>query len=462
MYNLKDTITAISSGAMPGARHIIRVSGSGAMSAIADAIGKLEIETSVRRVYSQELDFEGMRLDAYIYVFPEGKSYTGDLLVELHVVCCEAVADLILQKLVSVNARLAEAGEFTARAYLNGMMDLTQAEAVAEIVSSSNAVQLKAAEKLLEGRLSAIVSGICDKIIDLMSLLEAELDFCEEEILFISPDEAVNRADEIVVELESLIEGNIKYQAMIGLPAVGIAGSPNAGKSSLLNALTGERRSIVSGQRATTRDVLTAELSLKNNNCIIFDCAGLSIEHKVDVLDEIAQQAAIEAINAAQVVLFCVDISKEDFKEDVGLLKLIKSETLIFAATKSDLVSDEGLEERISGLKKHVSSDFLVTSVGDDGSLEKLKGEIDSTLTRCGSRFGDDSERLAVTERHRQCVKKAFDCMHRAKGELGGDDNELAAMFLRDAYETLSGLEQEKSVDEQMLDRIFSKFCIGK
>lgn len=461
MYETDNTIAAISSGSLPGARQIIRLSGSSAVDSV-NEIFTPALDPSLRKAITGKVSIRSLDLDAVAYTFPDGRSYTGEQLIELHIVCCPAVAEAILESLLKDEVRLAGPGEFTARAYLNGRIDLSQAEAVSEIVASSNKFQLEAAEKLLQGKLSDSISDISNQLLDLMSLLEAELDFSEEETMFVTQQQAIKMAGSIQQSLNALLNENIRYEATIGLPSVGIAGSPNAGKSLLLNSLTGQQRSIVSGQRATTRDILTAELSLKNNDCILFDCAGLSIANKVDILDEIAQQSAITAINSASLVLFCVDISSDDFNDDIALLNLITVDNIVFLATKSDLLTESQQLEKLQHLKKLCSKNFIpASSVNKDG-LETIKQTIDENLLGLMGKLGDESETIAVTQRHKRFVENALENLNLATQELHQDSNEIAAMYLRDALESLFGLKQVERVDEQMLERIFSKFCIGK
>jgi len=460
MYNTQDTIAAISSGSLGGARQLLRISGIDAINAIA-AIFSENLSPADRAIVHGTIKLEGLSLDAISYVFPNGSSYSGDLLIELSVFCSLPVAQLILERITAANIRLASPGEFTARAYLNGKIDLSQAEAVAEIVSSSNQFQLEAAENLLEGRLSKIVNEVGDKLLSLMSMLEAELDFCEEATLFITPAQANEKIGGIMDSLLALIDGSIKYETMISLPSVGIAGSTNAGKSSLLNALVGKKRSIVSAQKATTRDILTTQIKLPESDCVLFDCAGLSIDHKVDILDDIAQQAAIEAVNNATLVIFCIAMDSDDLAQDLRLLPLITAKDILYVATKCDSLGERELGDKIKLLTKKLGESLLQTSSQNANGLDELRSAINEKIVDRESLLGD-SERLAVNQRHKIAVSHSIECVEKAGKELSGESNELAAIYLRDAYETLADLDQEKSVDEQMLDRIFSQFCIGK
>jgi len=392
---------------------------------------------------------------------------------------------------------MAGPGEFTARAYLNGKIDLSQAEAVNEIIVSSNTFQLAAAEKLLSGKLSETTAKVRSAMMDCLSLIEAGLDFSGEDIELESGVEVIERLLGVKKQLGQLLSGSIRYESLIDLPAVGIAGAPNAGKSSLLNKLLGKERSIVSHKRKTTRDVLTAICTLAHCRCVLFDCAGL-VRWPDNVLDELAQQAAIEALRNSAVVVFCVDISKDprpktqdtrrksqDFglwTEEIGLWSLVwslGSVGLIPVATKCDLLSEQVLSNRLAELNELFDADFLAISVETGDSIKLLREKIDNkiieiTLGRdSASRepsvsretqyaIRDTKYEIALTARHKQAVTEAIENVSESISELRAGNDEVAAMMLRAAYQAISDIESAGRIDDEILERIFSRFSIGK
>jgi tRNA modification GTPase len=471
MYELHDTIVAVSSPTSDQ-RVIIRITGPDTID-ISTQVLRTEFNfpsggNTVRhpqgsptlRSGSLAIDDE-LKINAQLYLFQAPNSYTGEDVAEIHAYTNSAVTETIVSNLLDKGLRTAEPGEFTARAYLNGKLDLVQAEAVNEIIVSSNEYQLAAAEKLLDGRLGEMTSKLCADLMDLLSLIEAGLDFSGEDIEFITRDEAIKRLVVIKEQLKQLLSGSIRYESVIDLPAVGIAGAPNAGKSSLLNKLLGKERSIVSDQHKTTRDVLTGVCSLPHCRCVLFDCAGLLIEAE-DILDELAQQAAIEALRNSNVVIFCADISKNDWNDDIDILDLIETKILVPVATKCDLISEQFLPERLIALNESLSTDFLPTSVKTSVGIELLRRIIDGKLTE---KTGvQQTGGVALTARHRKAVTEAFNQINESIIELNIGNDEVVVMMLRAAYQAVSDIEQPgaANIDEQILGQIFSRFCIGK
>ena len=402
-----------------------------------------------------------LKIDAQLYLFPAPHSYTGDDVAEIHAYTNSVVTEALVGNLLDRGLRMAEPGEFTARAYLNGKLDLAQAEAVNEIIVSSNEYQLAAAEKLLDGRLGETTAKLLAGLMDLLSLIEAGLDFSGEDIEFIARSEAVKRLAAIKDQLEQLLSGSIRYESVIDLPAVGIAGAPNAGKSSLLNKLLGKERSIVSHRHKTTRDVLTGVYTLQHCRCVLFDCAGLLMQPE-DILDELAQHAAIEALRNSSVVIFCADISKTEWSEDTAIRKLIEPKFIVPIATKCDLIPEQILPDRLAALNESFSTDFLPTSTQTGDGIELLRQTIDGKLTenfevpRAGG--------VALTARHRKAVTEAIGQISESIDELNAGNDEVAAMMLRTAWQAVSDIEQPGAahIEEQILGQIFSRFCVGK
>jgi len=473
MYDLNDTIVAVSSPPS-GARAIVRITGPDAIDKVSQIFSPpIPKERSGLIPGSVAVDAE-LRINAKLYLFLAPRSYTGDDVVEVHIDTNPAVTKALIGRFLNEGLRAAGPGEFTARAYLNGKIDLAQAEAVNEIITCSNKFQLAAAEKLLSGRLAETTEKIRSALMDCLSLIEAGLDFSGEDIEFITRPQAVERLVEIKDQLQQLLPGSLSDEAVIDLPAVGIAGAPNAGKSTLLNKLLGKARSITSEQRKTTRDILTGLLTLAHCSCVLFDCAGLTPAPS-NILDELAQQAAIEALQKASVVIFCVDVSKDtpaDWAEEASIRKLIEPKALTAVATKSDSLSERALAKRLAELNRLFAADFIPVSAKTASHLKLLQQTIDKKIVELmAGPAGAESAALPFSEsrqsgseltaRHRQAVTEAIENIDESIGELKAGSDEVAAMMLRAAYQCVCDIEQQH-VDEQILERIFQRFCIGK
>ncbi|MHC4572434.1 MAG: GTPase, partial [Planctomycetota bacterium] len=231
-------------------------------------------------------------------------------------------------------------------------------------------------------------------------------------------------------------------------------------------------RSIVSDQRRTTRDVLTGLLTLRDCRCVLFDCAGLAAS-PTNILDELAQQAAIEALQNSSAVIFCVDISKPDWTEDIAIRQLIKPKVLIAVATKCDLLSEDESAKRLTRLSDIFNASFLATSVKADNGTALLKDTIDRKLTELalGNAKQNTGGVVALTARHKQALVEAIENISESFSELKAGNGEVAAMMLRAAYQAVSSIEQPPfllsqqstgDIDERILENIFSRFCIGK
>lgn len=464
MLNIDDTIAAVSTATVPVGtvgRSIIRISGPDTFSVLSKIV---TLSQSPRRNHISRCVVhveEGLNTDGLLYAFFQPHSYTGQDLAELHLDACGVVVETILEKLYQF-VRPAAAGEFTQRAFLNGKMDLTQAEAVAEIVSAANTTQLAAAERLLHGRFSDTISALRSRIIELLGLLEAGLDFSEEDIQFITQQDALERINSFENTVSGLLNGSIHCERIIDMDSVGLAGVPNAGKSCLLNALLGKQRSIVSGIEATTRDVLTGLLQLEHIDCVLFDCAGLLTETQQDSsINRLSHEASLAALNKAAVVLFCVDGAKRCFEVEKQMHQQIDAETVLYIMTKTDTVDPEQITLQQAKLKNLFGADFIPTSAATGQGLERLKKEIQTQLLRYRSADAEYESRHMINQRHEQKLTESIQLLNESADEIKAESGEVAAMLLRQVYGLLGGLETE-DISEAVLDGIFSRFCIGK
>lgn len=451
-----DTIAAIATAQGEGGVGIIRLSGPGALEAALRCFRPAEAVEPRRLVYGSIVSHSSERLDVgFLAYMPSPKSYTGEDVVELH---CHGGALLMREVLASVvlsGARVAEAGEFTKRAFLNGKLDLAQAEAVIDLIRAQSSLSLSSASGRLEGGLSRRVGSIKAPLVNLLAHLEAELDFTEEEIDGL-PGEAISS---VILEAEDSVdrllatfnEGRVLKEGV----SVLILGRPNAGKSSLLNALLQQERAIVTPVAGTTRDLIEETLDVRGIPVRLMDTAGL--RDSTDEVESIGVRRAREKIDSAGLIVYVVDLSA-DFNEDLEILSGLPKDRTIIAANKTDLARDR-LEEAVSAF---VGFDVApISAIREDG-LEPLKDLVFEKTTGVKAAMETPVGELIVSVRHRDCLEKCRASLERAASALSsGFPRELIATDLRAAIDALGEITGETTT-EDILDVIFSSFCVGK
>lgn len=466
--SLDDVIVAISSGlplAGDAGRCIARLSGAGALAAANAALVEPVAPTDRQIVPCRLRIGRYIVLPAMLYYFAAPRSYTGQETVELHFwAAADVAAALIEQWTCPANgapaARLAKPGEFTQRAFLNGKLDLMQAEAVAHLIACGSQTQIHAAQTLLSGRFSQTVSNIAETVMGLLCQIEADLDFSDQDIPAVDIDIAAQQAQQLAGQIQRILDGSVQQEALLDLPTAGLAGLTNAGKSALFNALLARPRSIVSDRQATTRDVLPELLDLPHSRCILFDCAGF-FDQPTDglSLDALAIAAARHALASAALILFCVDISQSDWRASARLFEQMpKNGAVLVVATKADAADARTIARRLDDLRgAGFPEPIALTSAKTGQGIDALRRQIQAVLA---ARPAPD-DRLSLNARHRQHLQTAADALAAAAADLRAGRQDAAAMLLRQARLALAGLEYGQ-ISEEILDRIFSQFCIGK
>jgi len=455
MLSLDDTIAAIASATGGGGRGIVRLSGPRAAECVSRCFCSADdrLPTDLRRPSAVEgeisLESLGRQLPCRVLVWPTARSYTRQPAAEVHTLASPPLLEALLRALCAAGARLAEPGEFTLRAFLAGRIDLTQAEAVLGVIDAADGRALQAALSQLAGGLASPLRQLREQLLDLLARLEAGLDFADEDIEFISAAELQELVTSVAAEVAALAaklrersEGTAPFTAVL-------VGRPNAGKSSLFNALAGEARAIVSPLPGATRDYLTAELDLAGVTVRLIDTAGTD-PAAVGPAGE-AQRSRDEAIRLAQLELLCLDATRPSHAWDRERLNDESHRPRLVLRTKCDVV----LCDREIAQEANALSTSAATGAGLDDLRAALRAaavspaaETDaSTLTsaRCG-----ESLRLAA-----ECLARAAELCERRSGQ------ELIAAELRVALDELGKVAGAVYTDD-LLDRIFSRFCIGK
>lgn len=457
------TIAAIATPIGPGGIGIVKISGP---DAIASSLPLFRPFRSVREFKSHHLYYghivdpeEGVILDEVLFVImKKPHSYTCEDVVEIHAHGSASALNAILELVLRSNrVRLAEPGEFTKRAFLNGRIDLTQAEAVIDIIESQTKQGLLMAAQQLKGGLSHAVQKIIRPLKDLLINVEAAIDFPEDVEIVLPP----GKAEEILTEqiicplkrlLEQYDEGHIYRE---GATTV-ILGRPNVGKSSLMNRLLKKERSIVTGIPGTTRDIIEDIANIRGIPLKIVDTAGL---HKTeDEVETIGIRLAKETISQADLILFMIDISTPLVEEDLDIYREIRHKKGILVLNKIDLPAHPS-SCQVANLFPEIPH-VRVSALYGDG-IEELKDAIFKTITG----QTDDEPRLpsiVPNLRHRMVIKKALSSACRASKNLKeGMFLELIAIDLREAVDGLGEI-LGATTTRDLLDEIFSRFCIGK
>jgi len=451
-----DTIAAIATAQGEGGVGVIRLSGPGALEVALRCFRPAEAVEPRRLVYGSILSRSSERLDVgFLAYMPSPRSYTGEDVVELH---CHGGVLLMREVLASVilsGARVAEAGEFTKRAFLNGKLDLTQAEAVIDLIRAQSSLSLSSASGRLEGGLSRRVQAVKAPLVNLLAHIEAELDFTEEEIDGL-PDEAVSS---VILEAENSVdrllatfnEGRVLKEGV----AVLILGRPNAGKSSLLNALLQQERAIVTPVAGTTRDLIEETLDVRGIPVRLMDTAGL--RDSTDEVESIGVRRAREKIDSAGLIIYVADLSA-DFTEDLEILSGLPKDRTIIAANKTDLAGKRLAEARSTFAGFDVAP---ISAIKEDG-LEPLKDLVFEKTTGVKASMETPVGELIVSVRHRDCLERCRVSLERSAAALSsGVARELLATDLRAAIDGLGEITGETTT-EDILDVIFSSFCVGK
>ena len=455
-----DTIAAIATPPGIGGIAVIRISGPrswdvarllGSPSVHGGIKGGLEIaQNSVKHAHIYNNNNELID-EALISFFKSPHSYTGEDVVEVSCHGGNISSKRILKLTLSHDVRMARPGEFTERAFLNGKLDLAQAEAVAGLIHARSEASARTALSQLAGKLSGHIREMRTKTLDLLALLELELDFSEEDVSFQSLESRKADLLELQRQIEHLIStfarGRIEREGL----RVAIVGAPNAGKSTLLNRIVGDERAIVSPHPGTTRDVVEAHLELSGHEVIFQDTAGLrESSHEIEA---IGMERTRKALNRADIVLLLVDSASRDLP-GTEILSEISSKNAIIVLNKCDIIGSESFlpptEFKLSGTKT-----IKISALTGDG-VEELLSELTHRFTHELETAGD----LIITEsRHHDALRRSSEAIERARSLF--HEPTLMASDLRDAANALGEITGE-TIGEEVLDRIFSKFCIGK
>ena len=465
MYN--DSIVALATPSGAGAISIIRVSGPDAIEIGANVFKSIKNkdlkQQKTHTLHLGHIIDEGKTLDeVLISIFKGPNSYTGENTIEISCHGSTYIQQQIIQLLLRKGCRMADAGEFTLRAFLNGKLDLSQAEAVADLISSDNEASHQIAMQQMRGGFSNEIAKLREELLNFASLIELELDFAEEDVEFADRTqfhELVNRIEFVLKRLiDSFAVGNVIKN---GIP-VAIVGEPNVGKSTLLNALLNEERAIVSDIAGTTRDTIEDELVIGGIGFRFIDTAG--IRETKDVVESIGIQKTFEKIEQAQVVLYLFESLK--FKvsgsEYITEIEKVKNKyplkPLVIVINKSDLISSEETESLLVQLETLNLKQILISAKQKTG-IDELKNTLLSFVNTGALR---NNETIVTNTRHYDSLLKALDEIQKVKFGLESNlSSDLMALDIKEALYHF-GLITGQVTNDELLGNIFANFCIGK
>jgi tRNA modification GTPase len=385
--------------------------------------------------------------DVLVSVFRAPNSYTGEESVEISTHGNQLICNRILERLVEQGVRLAEPGEFTKRAFLNGKLDLSQAEAVVDIINSRTNASLKGARNQLDGLLSSKIDSLRQMLLDSSSLIELELDFAEEDIEFVSFDKVKSEILKIRGEINNLINSYKVGKILREGVNVVLVGKPNVGKSSLLNYIVKESRAIVSHIPGTTRDIIREEISIDGFLFKIYDTAGIRItEDEIEKEGVLRSRKAVEEADIVILISETQDVFPEDLLEE--LKKLTMNNKIIYLTNKIDLDSENIFPNNLGISAK--------TGEGIKELLELLK------MKTCGSDSYSEKNIIVSNLRHKTALEKSVHHLNKAVDSINdGLSGEFISVDLRNAENALGEIIGKVTSDD-ILNNIFSQFCIGK
>ncbi|SFU53021.1 tRNA modification GTPase [Pustulibacterium marinum] len=460
---LQDTIIALASPSGAGAIAVIRISGTDAITLCDPFFSSVKKNKQLAQQKSHTIHLghivDGKRVidQVLVSIFKGPNSYTGENVVEISCHGSTYIQQEIIQLFLRNGCRMAEAGEFTLRAFINGKLDLSQAEAVADLISSDNEASHQIAMQQMRGGFSNEIQHLRDELLNFASLIELELDFAEEDVEFADRSQFEALVDRIQTVLKRLIDsfavGNVIKN---GIP-VAIVGAPNVGKSTLLNALLNEERAIVSDIAGTTRDTIEDELVIQGIGFRFIDTAG--IRETEDVVESIGIKKTFEKIGQAQVVIYLFDASH--FEENSQLITVeiekIKNQfpqkPLVIIANKIDKSNTEKIQTELS--YEHL----LLLSAKENIGVEDLKDKLLQFVNTGALR---NNETIVTNSRHYDSLLKALEEIEKVQlGLNDGLSGDLLAIDIRQALYYFGEITGEVTTDD-LLGNIFANFCIGK
>jgi len=463
IYNSNDTIVALATPNGAGAIACIRIAGKESIKIVSEIFeplkGKTFAESAQATMRLGNIMHNGSLVDEVLAaVFRAPHSYTGDDAVEIYCHGSSYIIQKILSILIGKGCRTATPGEYTQRAFLNGKMDLSQAEAVADLIASSSAASHKVAITQMRGGFGNKLKELRAKLLNFVSLIELELDFSEEDVEFANRESLSSLADNISEAIKKLIESFSAGNALKNGIPVAIVGETNAGKSTLLNLLLHDEKAIVSDVHGTTRDVIEDTMNINGMLFRFIDTAG--IRDTSDTIESMGIERTYKKINEANIILWLVDINsteKQIVEMANKIIPLSQGKTLVLIFNKIDS-TNENIES-----KKHFLEDKIPQRIFISAKMQTNIAELESLLSKVANIPNIDAQDIIVTNiRHYSALQKSHEAITRVQSSLQQNISiDLLTQDIRECVYNLGEITGEICTGE-VLSNIFEKFCIGK
>ena len=457
---MSTTIAAIGTALSNSGISIIRISGKDSLSII-NKIFKTNHEIEPNTIVFGKILKNNEFIDnVLLSYFKAPHSYTGEDVCEINCHGGTQITRQILEIVLENGARLAEPGEFSKRAFLNGKMDLSQAEAVINLINAKTQTETRIAAKNLEGNLSKKIIELREELVELMAKIEVSVDYPEYDYEEVEPDSIVNLLDKKINEINNILKTYEHGKYIRNGVNVAILGKPNVGKSSLLNNLANYDKAIVTDIPGTTRDIVEETINLGDIVLNISDTAG--IRDTDDIIEKIGVEKSLKILEEMDLVIYIINGQDGISKEDFEILSKIQNKGLkyILAINKIDVAQKDVLNAILKEIKQNKLNDPVFISVQENEGIENLKNEI---IKLFNSNDLDYVHELIITnERHKNLLKKSVDYLYDAKKEISlGQPIDIVSIYVKKATKTLGEIIGA-DVTEDIISKIFEKFCLGK
>ena len=440
---MNDTICAISTALNNGAIAIVRLSGDEAID-VADKICDKDLHNVKGHsiIYAHVIE-NGANIDeVMISVFKAPKTYTKEDIAEINTHGGAYIARKVLNLCLANGARLAMSGEFTKRAYLNGRIDLSEAESINDMIKAKSEVQIKSAMKGIDGSIARLIDPLCNEIMDMIGMIEVNIDYPEyDDVTIITNEHLLPMVDKWLKQADEMIKKAERFRIIKDGIKTAIIGKPNVGKSSLLNALLKKDKAIVTDIAGTTRDLIEDSVELENITLHLIDTAG--IRESEDTVEKIGIERSLKALEEAELILFVIDASHPLDAEDKRLIELVKDKDVIYIYNKTDI-------------------DCLYEGI----KISAQNGDIRELVDHLNSRYDKDQslidEDILNNERQIALMKSAYNTLKEIKKAVfDGVELDIISSSLYEAYHDLSEIVG-KAYDDDLIDHLFKNFCLGK